>query len=312
MYDWLGNGLNKAGPSVTLPKRMLGRTGVPVTRLGLGGQGYLELGKNDVIAVSLVQKAVDLGVTYIDTAPAYGPSQRRIGWALRGLADPPIFLATKTSERTYDGAMQQLEESLRSLGRHINLWQLHNLTWRDTNFHDLESGVIAAMREAKQKGTVDHVGFTGHSDPVLMRVFIKSFPDFETCLFPLNIADVHGPSFKHVLLPELSNLGIGAIAMKVMARGAFLDKLPYLADRAAQIAFNYVLSHNVDCAIIGIDNESQLVNLANWVSEVAYDDNMLKDIELLSARARVEGNWFKVCFEGSDIPKRFERKEPME
>lgn len=308
-YDWVQQGFPSNEPSdLHLPLKPLGNTGATVTRLGLGGQSYLQYGKSDGKAIGLIRKAIELGIKYIDTAPGYGASQARIGWALRGIPDADVFLATKTHDRSYDGSMRLLEESMRATGRRVNLWQLHDLRWKDHDFKTLEKGVVAAMYKAKQRGLVDYIGVTGHSDPVLLREFINYFPHFDTCLFALNMADVHGPSFKHVLLPKLVDKGMGAIAMKVMARGAMLEKLPSTIDESAHTALRYVLSHAVDTAIVGVDDQEQLVNLVRWTKSFSsLDDTALERIEVETAQARVEGNWFKVCFEGTDIPEKYNR-----
>jgi len=314
LYDWVRQGLPADDPtSLHIPLKPLGNTGETVTRLGLGGQGYLQYGKSGGKAIGIIRRALDLGIKYFDTAPGYGESQARLGWALRGLPEAEVFLATKTHERSYDGSMRLLEESMRLLGRRVNLWQLHNLQWKDRDFKTLEKGVVLAMYKAKQQGLVDHIGVTGHSDPVLLREFINYFPHFDTCLFALNMADIHGPSFKHVLLPKLVDKGMGAIAMKVMARGPMLEKLPVAIDAAAHLALRYVLSHDIDCAIVGVDNEDQLVNLVNWTQGFSpLNTEELERLEAETAQARVEGNWFKICFEGTDIPERFNRKGPVD
>jgi len=309
--DWVRKAL-PANVSTFLPRRVLGTTGVSVTLLGLGGQGYLQYGQNDGKAIALVKAALRYGINYVDTAPAYGPSQRRIGWATRDLPDGEFFLATKTHDRSYDGSRRLLEESMQHLGRKVDLWQLHNLKWPDADFAKLERGVVKALRKAKEEGMVRFIGVTCHSDPILLRAFLRYFPDFDASLFALNMADVHGPSFKSIVLPLTKDQGIGAVAMKVMGRGALVDKLVPYVEAIARMALAYPLSCGVDCAIVGFDDTDQLKELVDSAS--GFTDLTLEEmerLEVVSSYARQEGNWFKVCFEGTSVSEKFKDVEPM-
>src|SRR5437016_5373941 len=110
-----------------IPKRLLGGTGREVSLLGLGGEGVLRTHGREADAVRVIQRALDQGVTYCDTAPAYASSMDYYGAAL-GERRGDIFLASKTHERTRDGALRLLDDSLRRLRTdHLDLWQLHDL-----------------------------------------------------------------------------------------------------------------------------------------------------------------------------------------
>ena len=156
-----------------MPTRNLGRTGYPVGVFSLGGQAAVEQAANEEAAVAIVEKALDLGVNYVDTAARYGGdvpwSQTYIGQVMkrrRGEA----FLATKTHDRTRDGSMKLLEQSLKLLQTdHLDLWQIHNLqTMEQVEQIFRPDGAVAALREAKEQGIVRHVGVTGHADPAVL------------------------------------------------------------------------------------------------------------------------------------------------
>src|SRR5512134_1853223 len=116
-----------------MPERALGSTGHRVRLFSLGGQATLEQPDKDEEAAAIINRALDLGVNYVDTAAAYGRgiSQRYIGEVMKARRRE-VFLASKTHDRTRDGSLRLLEESLRLLQTdHLDLWQLHNVQRMD-------------------------------------------------------------------------------------------------------------------------------------------------------------------------------------
>ena len=125
----------EAPASPSMPTRPLGRTGHQVGLFSLGGQAIIEQANSADLAVEVVHRALELGVNYIDTAPRYTAgareSERNIGHALRGHRQR-VFLATKTHDRSRDGSLKLLDESLELLHTdHVDLWQLHNIQHRE-------------------------------------------------------------------------------------------------------------------------------------------------------------------------------------
>ncbi len=209
-----------------MPTRNLGRTGYSVGVFSLGGQAAVEQPDNEAAAVAIVEKALDLGVNYVDTAARYGGdtpwSQTYIGQVMkrrRGEA----FLASKTHDRTRDGSMKLLEQSLKLLQTdHLDLWQIHNLqTMEQVEQIFRPDGAVAALREAKEQGIVRHIGVTGHADPAVLIEAISRFP-FDTLLLALNAADPHHLSFREKLLPLAVEKEMGIIGMKIPSRGRLL------------------------------------------------------------------------------------------
>ena len=209
----------------SMPTRSFGKTGYKVGILSLGGQATLEIKGREEESEKIINKAIDLGINYIDTAASYGQgvSQLNIGRVMKTRRGE-VWLSTKTHDRTYDGSMRLLEESLKNLQTdHLDLWQLHNVQRQDqTDQIFSPDGAIKAMEKAKSEGMVRYVGITGHFEPLVLLEAIKRYP-FDSILMAVNAADVHYLSFKNYLLPEAQKRGIAIIGMKVTTRSRLLS-----------------------------------------------------------------------------------------
>ena len=213
---------SSAADSPPIPRRPLGQTGCDVTQFALGGEGVLRTHGRMAEAVAVIHRALDHGVTYCDTAPAYAGSLDYYGAAL-GERRSQVFLASKTHERTRDGSLRLLDESLKRLRTdHLDLWQLHDLrTSSDLKMIFGRGGALEALVQARDEGRVRFLGLTGHHDPAILLEAMSRF-DFDTVLMALNVADVHRLSFAHSVLVEATRRGMGVIGMKVYAAGALL------------------------------------------------------------------------------------------
>jgi aryl-alcohol dehydrogenase-like predicted oxidoreductase len=238
-----------------LPRRPLGSTGRDVTIFGLGGEGVLRTHGRQKEAVRVIERALDLGVTYFDTAPAYASSMDYYGACL-GERRRHIFLASKTHDRSRSGSLRLLDDSLRRLRTdHLDLWQLHDLR----NKEDLalifgKSGALEALVEARAAGRVRHLGLTGHHDPAILLEAMRRFA-FDTVLVALNAADVHRLPFLSTVVAEAARQKMGVIAMKVTAQGRLLTRL------SMQDAFGYVLSQpGVSLAIVGCETPEEVAD----------------------------------------------------
>jgi aryl-alcohol dehydrogenase-like predicted oxidoreductase len=252
-------------PAVMAPTRPLGQTGHSLPLFSLGGQAALETPGQETLAEDIVNRALDLGVTYIDTSHYYGRglSESTIGRVLAARR-LPVFLATKTLERTYDGAMQDLEDSLRRLQiDRIDLWQMHNVrTQEDLDGIFAAAGALEAFEQARRQGMVRFLGITGHYDPAVLTEGIRRFP-FDTVLMPINAADVHDRSFIRETLPEAVARSMGVIAMKIPARGAMFQANGV---STMEQALGYTLTHAVSTGIVGCSSVAEVesnVRVAN-------------------------------------------------
>jgi aryl-alcohol dehydrogenase-like predicted oxidoreductase len=284
-----------AAPPATMLERVLGRTGVKVPIFGLGGAGQTPLSwqGRERDAVAIIEKALDLGIRYFDTAADYGPSEDYFGKVL-----PPhrskIFLASKTDKRDRDGAWRELERSLKRLNTdHLDLWQLHHVSFgEELNTIFSSSGAVKALEEAMQQKIVRFVGITGHHDPQVIAEGLRRYP-FHTTLIPVNAADKHHPRpFLPVVLPLAQQKNVGVIAMKVPAYGRLFK--PGGLDGMQQ-AMGYSLSQpGVHCCVIAAETVKQLeenMNVARAFQPLS--NKVLATIEQRTAAVWEDGTFFR-------------------
>lgn len=209
-----------------MPLRNLGKTGYRTGIFSLGCQATVEEKGKDDIAEAILHRAIDLGVNYFDTAPAYGAgqSETNVGRVMK-TRRREVWLASKTAKFKYDDAMKSLEESLSRLQTdHLDTWQLHNVQ-RMEQLEQIfaKDGAIHALQKMRGLGVVRCLGLTGHFEPLVLLEGLKRFP-FDSILLALNAADPHYLSFKEHLLPEAQRQGIGIIGMKVATRGRLISE----------------------------------------------------------------------------------------
>lgn len=294
-----------------MPTRSLGKTGHKVGILSLGGQATLEIKGREEESEKILNRAIDLGINYIDTAASYGGgvSQLNIGRVMKTRRGE-VWLSTKTHDRTYDGSMRLLEESLKNLQTdHLDTWQLHNVQTMDqVNQIFSESGAIKALEKARSEGVVRKLGITGHFEPLVLLEAIRRYP-FDSILMALNAADVHYLSFIHYLLPEAQKQGMAIIGMKVTTRSRLLSTWvppPPEGQPDARLrtskpgtitikeALTYNMSQPVSTTIIGVDNIAQIeenVGIASNFSPLSEQE--LKEIEFKTLPVVRQGLYFR-------------------
>jgi aryl-alcohol dehydrogenase-like predicted oxidoreductase len=248
---------NPGMAETSIPRRPLGRTGYNVTQFALGGEGVLRTHGRMREAVAVIDRALNQGVNYCDTAPAYASSLDYYGAALGGRRER-VFLASKTHDRTRDGSLRLLDQSLARLRtNHLDLWQLHDLR----TMHDLEmifgpGGALEALVEARAQGRVRFLGITGHHDPAILLEAMRRF-DFDTVLVALNVADFYRLPFATSVLVEAAHRRMGVIGMKVYAAGALLSAREDGLSRKE--AMGYVLSlAGVSTVVIGCSSPAEV------------------------------------------------------
>jgi aryl-alcohol dehydrogenase-like predicted oxidoreductase len=240
---------------MNIPKRSLGKTGIDVTIMGLGGEGVLRTFGREQEAYQLINRAIDLGINYFESARAYSGSESYYGLALMERRSD-IFLTSKSHARDKGGALAHLQETLSNMKTdHLDLWQVHDVRTNE----DVEEifgprGALEAFREARDKGLVRFIGVTGHHDPLITKRCIELF-DFDTVLIPVNPAEPFYKSYLDTLIPAASQKGMGIIAMKVYLRG-FASRIPGFSGMGP--FFQFALSQPVTTAVIGCDDLRQL------------------------------------------------------
>jgi aryl-alcohol dehydrogenase-like predicted oxidoreductase len=292
--------------AAAMPTRNLGRTGFRVGVFSLGGQAAIERGGNEAVAVPLVERALDLGVNYIDTSSIYGGPQR---WSERYIGQvmkrrrSEAFLASKTKERTRDASLRMIEESLKLLNTdHIDLWHLHDIgTLGDVDQVFAKGGAMEALVQARDQKMVRFLGLTGHHRPDSLMEAIRRFP-FDGILLALNAADVHHWSFRKELLPFAVERQMAIIGMKITGRGRLLSTWTppplesqkrswegvVIANGPGTIgmrdALYYTLSLPVSTAIVGCDSVAQLEENV----KLARDFTPFSEAQLAALEAKAE------------------------
>ncbi len=256
-----------------MPERTLGKTGVRVSALALGGVIGMQLppsAEHDPAAIA--ETALNLGITYFDTAPSYnnGQSETNYGQVL-ARRRKEVFLATKIESRTYDGALRGIEQSLKRLQTdHVDLIQIHGISaTEDLDAWEKPGGVLAALRKLRDEKVTRFIGVTGHDSATRLREAITRY-EFDTLLTTLNPVSRRKP-FREDLLPLANQKRMGVIAMKVigggngcLATGNPLQKVlrPYHDQTAHQVnpasLIQYTLSLPISVAVIGVASIEQL------------------------------------------------------
>jgi aryl-alcohol dehydrogenase-like predicted oxidoreductase len=249
-------------PPGKLPTRPLGRTGIKVPILGFGSGSRFLMYQDEDKALEALNRAIDLGITYIDTAHAYGDgqSEERIGRVM-ATRRKEVTLATKLSARTADQGRRQIELSLKRLRTdHLDVLHIHDLkSAEDLAAIEARGGVLEALHEAREQKTTRAIGITCHADPAALRTALERH-DFDCTQMALNaglarMADAPGgmkatpmgdASFERLALPVATRKHIGVIAMKVFGQEQLLGAAP------VEKLLSYALSLPVSLASVGM------------------------------------------------------------
>jgi aryl-alcohol dehydrogenase-like predicted oxidoreductase len=238
----------------TLEQRKLGPFDWNASVLTLGGVKWDTL-CSDAEAAALVHRAYELGVNTFDTAHAYGAgeSERKLGLALEGIRDK-VWVNTKTGDRTYDGAMREMELSLKRLRTdRVDLMFVHSVDDQDNADRILApNSVLKAMEVLRDAGHIRHIGVSGHWVKHVMSRIIQEYP-FEAVLFPVGLFNrAYGYSFLEEVLPVARERNMAVLGMKVYGAGRVKKA------RSVEPYLRYSLSQPIDTAVIGCDSISQL------------------------------------------------------
>jgi len=282
-----------AGGGEALPRRALGKTGAEVPVLALGGViGMQRAPEKDFDPAAIAEAALDLGVAYFDTAPGYakGQSETNYGQVL-ARRRKEVFLASKTGDRSHDGTLRSIEESLKRLRTdHLDLLQIHGVGANEKPEEwGKPGGVYAALRKLRDQKVIRFLGVTGHESAEMLRRAIEMY-EFDTILTTLNPVTRRRP-YRDELLPKAKEKGMGIIAMKVMgggngclAAGNPLRKLifPYHDETSHQVEaarlLRYSLSLPISVAVVGVASVEQL----------KANVDVVRDLKPLTAAERQE------------------------
>ena len=263
-----------------------------ISCIGLGGIPLARISKGE--AVKLVHLAIDSGINFIDTARNYEDSEEKIGEALKGRRHE-VILATKTLDRSFAGAMQQIETSLRVLGTdHLDLFQLHQVfTPSDLEKVMAPDGALAAARRAQEQGKIVHIGLSSHSaDTALAALKTGRFSSVQV---PFNVIENQAAT---ALIPYAQEQDIGTIAMKPLAGGNL---------RRAPLALRWILQQGISSAIPGMAEEWEVTENSRVgrhpqpLSEEEEKD-LLSEAEKIGTRFCRRCAYCMPCPNGINIP----------
>lgn len=246
--------------------RVLGKTGLKVSRMGLGGIPIQRIDTEG--AKALIHQLMDAGVNFVDTARGYSVSEEYLGYALEGVRDQ-FVLATKSMARTREAMAKDVEISLKNLRTdYIDLYQFHNPDLKQLEQLMGEGGALEALQEAKNAGKIGHIGITLHSADLFERAL--ELPWVETIMFPYNIVETQGEELMH----RAAQQNVGFVVMKPLAGGALED---------AALAMRFI-SRNPDVSVVipGMYAVSELEqNLAAMENDAPLSDAELAKIDAI-------------------------------
>ena len=308
-------------PNSEMPTRKLGKTGVEVSLIGLGGWhlGFKQI--DEELAIRMIRTAIDSGINFMDNCWDYneGASEERMGKALRDGYRERAFLMTKIDGRTKQEAARQLDESLERMQTdYVDLVQHHEiLRYEDPHRIFDEQGANAALIEARKAGKIRFIGFTGHKDPrihlYMLEVAQQNGFEFDTVQMPLNVMDAHYRSFEKLVLPELVKQNIGVLAMKTMANGAILRSKTVTAVECLQYAMNLPVSV-VITGCENMENLEQAINAARTFKPMSSEQVTSLLAKTAKAAARGEYELFKTTsiYDGTATHPEWLGEEPPE
>jgi len=231
-------------------KVVLGKSRLEVSAVGVGGIPIQRINQDE--AVLVIRRALDLGVTFIDTAAGYSDSQLKIGAAIKGRRDG-LVLATKSGDATREGILRDVEKSRAELGvAVVDLYQLHAVSdrgkWERVR---ARGGALEGLLEARDAGHVRHIGVTSHNLDLALEMIEHSA--FETVQFPFNLVTSEPAD---ALIPKARRLGLGFIVMKPLCGGQYDN---------ARLAFKFLNGYPDLVAIPGIERPEEIEEIVSLV-----------------------------------------------
>ncbi len=239
-----------------LPHRTLGKTGVSVSILAFGCGSRFLMYPDEEKALAALNHAIDLGITYCDSAYSYGDgkSETLVGKVM-ATRRKDVFLATKIPDRTRDEFMRRFEGSLKRLQTdHVDLVHIHSLrTAEDLSRLEAPDGAIKGLLEAREQKMARFIGMTSHTDGTVLTQAIRHH-DLNCVQMALNAS--RNGRFEELALPAAIEKKLGIIAMKVMGQEFLLGQESGKA--AAEALLRYSMSLPVTAAVVGMPQISML------------------------------------------------------
>lgn len=279
-----------------MDKRVLGRTKFNVSIIGFGGIPIQKV--SEETAITLVKKAHELGINFIDSAAGYGKSEELLGCGIKETGRENWIIATKAPDRDYEGMKKAIENSLQRFKIDIiDLYQLHNVR-TDAEYEMVisENGALRALKEAKKEGKVREIGITSHSLDMMSKAIETG--EFSTIQFPYNPVERQAEK----LFRRAKELNIGVIVMKPMAGGAIENK---------EYSLRFILENeNVTSAIPGMNTIEQVEEnsrIGKAFKKLSSEERkaILEEAKILGTEFCRRCGYCAPCPRGIDIPTQF-------
>lgn len=275
--------------------RTLGRTGLKVSVIGFGGIPIQRVSIGET--VDIVNRALNLGINFFDTARGYTDSESKLGEVLRKRRKEAI-IATKSMARSREGMASDIKKSLETLGvDYIDLYQLHNVKDKAALEQVLgPGGALEALKEAQKDGVIKHIGITGHIRSYLVEALKTG--ELETVQFPFNAVEVSG---SEELLDLAGKTNTGVIVMKPLAGGALSN---------ANLALRFILEYPVSVVIPGMDTVEQVnqnAGVGTQALPLSAEERTVvqEEAEKLGDAFCRRCEYCRPCSQGIDIPMVF-------
>jgi predicted aldo/keto reductase-like oxidoreductase len=241
-----------------IPTRTLGRTGAKVSILAFGCGSRFLMYKDEDSAVAILNRAIDLGITYLDTAYAYGDgeSETRVGKVMASRRKE-VWLATKIPDRTRDEFLRRLEGSVKRLRTdHVDLVHIHSLGQADDLARvEAPDGALKGLMEAREQKMARFVGMTSHTNGEVIAKAIERH-DLDCVQIALNAS--RNGRFEELALPAANAKNLGVIAMKVTGQEFLVGNGPGKADMSSLL--RYSMSLPVAGAVVGMPRLDMLAH----------------------------------------------------
>lgn len=263
-----------------MKKVRLGKTGLEVSRVGMGGIPIQRPPLDE--AIKVIQRAVDLGVNFVDTSLGYGDSEERIGKGIAGRRGQ-VIVATKGGWRDKATALEHIERSLERLNTdYIDLWQFHGVNTLEGYEGVLgPDGAMEGAQAALQAGKIRHIGISSHSPDVAQKAVASGH--FETIQFPFNFVAME---FAEELAPLAREHDVGFIAMKPFAGGMLQD---------ARLAIRYLLKFEGVVPIPGVEKATEIEEIVDIINSGRWELTAPEWQEMEDIRMRVGTRFCRRC-----------------
>ncbi|MEH0018349.1 MAG: aldo/keto reductase [Desulfobacter sp.] len=254
-----------------------GNTKTMVTRAGLGGEGVLRTQGRDRAAQNVIQAAVDRGIGYFDSARVYMDSELYYGryWKANPGARQSVFHTSKSAERTREGALAELDQTLQRLGTdYLDLWQIHDVRGEgDLRRISQKGGALEAFVAAREAGKVKHIGVTGHHDPEILTRAVRDWP-VDAVLLPVNpVEEIIGGFLTHTL-EAAHKKGIAVIGMKVLGASHYIAEDMGITPKRL---IRYALSFDITTVIVGCKTPEEVNTLVDSLAAPALSTDQRRE-----------------------------------